>query len=129
MQNKQILIVAAEATRLSTLKTWKEEPAVHSVMVSSDEEAIEKAHQQNFDLVVVENGAEGIDVQKLGAVMPILQENVAFLHFQSETAEELQQRVAQYFDQRKASRIRNILVLDSSREWDGWTNLPAFSAN
>jgi hypothetical protein len=75
----------------------------------------------------MEDFAELADLNKLKAIVPILQEDAIFMQSGSASAAELGKKIQWAFDQRKYNRMRHMMVLDSSDSF--FTGLPAFSLN
>lgn len=123
MTKKNILIIKEQNN--NNLDQQPEKYAV--TVIDSHEKAIELFHQQNFDLVVVDQDPESIDIKKLNALLPILQESAVLLSFNGEHTE-LFNKINEVFYAQKMERLKRMLVLDSTTA-NGSFGLPAFSAN
>ncbi len=128
MNKKQILVVS-NGYDLTPLGAWILHTEQFEVqVVSTDEAAIELAHQQYFDLVLVDTTDPGVDARKLDAVLPILINDVMLLPYTGQNEGVLETEIRSVFSKRRAERAQRYLVLDSSN--DGlFTDLPPFSAN
>jgi hypothetical protein len=123
MTKKNILIIKEQNTN-----NLDNQPEKYSVtIIDSHEKAIELFHQQNFDLVVVDQDANSIDIKKLNALLPILQDSTVLLSFKGEHAD-LFEKINEVFYAQKMERLKRMLVLDSTAG-NGSFGLPAFSAN
>lgn len=125
MNTKQILIVSK--AKFDGLLSKEPDANFKTTFAKTDEEAIEMANRQRFDMVVIGHSSAEIDTKKLSAVLPILQPEVDILCYQGESDNELEQKVKAVFYKKRAERLKRFLVLDSSASI-GWNNLP-FSAN
>jgi hypothetical protein len=128
MNKKNVLVVSNLHQKDNPLSEWTGEVhPFHVNIVDKDETAIELLHQMRFDMVVVDGTDKNIDGKKLNAVLPILQENITVLHYQGETAEQLENNVQAIFEAKRYQRLKRMLMLDQSVR-TSWT-LPAFSLN
>ena len=122
MTKKNILIIKEQIDN-----NLDQQPEKYSVtVIDSHEKAIELFHQQNFDLVVVDQNPDSIDMKKLNALLPILQESAVLLSFNGDT--DLFDKINEVFYAQKMERLKRMLVLDSTTA-NGSFGLPAFSAN
>jgi CheY-like chemotaxis protein len=129
MKKKNILVVSNQDASVSPLAEWTNAVDTFSLNIAdSDEKAIELFHQQHFDLVVVDNTDSAINVNKLQALLPILQEDVPMLGYNGESAFELDRKVEATFDILKFQRLQRMMLLDSSMYSSPWT-LDSFSLN
>ena len=99
----------------------------HINIVDNDEAAIEMFHLQRFDMVVVDGTDSTIDGRKLHAVLPILQEDVTVLHYDGESAKQLEDNVNAVFDAKKFQHLQRMLILEPAIKTS--LNLPPFSLN
>lgn len=123
MNKKNILVVASQGTNNTELLSWYENAEQYNItLAGSDERAIELAQRQSFDLVLADSTDRSIDVKKLQAVLPILNQEVQLVTYTGESVELLDEKISTVFDQKKAERIQRLLILDSSRQpfWDNW---------
>ncbi len=128
MNKKNVLVVSNLQQKENSLSEWTGEVhPFHVNIVDKDETAIELLHLMRFDMVVVDGTDKNIDAKKLNAVLPILQENITVLHYQGETAEQLENNVQAIFEAKRYQRLKRMLMLDQSVR-TSWT-LPAFSLN
>ncbi|RYZ00287.1 MAG: hypothetical protein EOO11_02135 [Chitinophagaceae bacterium] len=126
MKTNKILIISNKDA--AALGTWAAADSWEAVFASNDEQAIELAQQQRFEAVVVDDTDGTLHPLKLGALLPILQPDVAVFHYSGESTAALGNRVKAHFVRARNERIRRFLVLDSNAPGD-WTSLPPFSAN
>jgi len=128
MNKKTVLVISNQLREENALKEWTSVVhPFHVDIVNNDETAIELCHQHRFDMVVVDGTDSDIDLKKLHAVLPILQEDVTLLPYQGETAQELQENVEAIFNAKKYQRIQRMLLLEPSI--GSFRNLPSFSLN
>ena len=127
MNKKSILVVSSQQPSSITLQEWAGiAHPYHVNVVSTDEEAIECCHLQQFDLVVVDAIDKSVAAKKLNAVLPILQEDAAMLLYDGESAEKISESVDAIFNAKKYKRILNMILLEpGERKWD----IPQFSLN
>jgi hypothetical protein len=98
----------------------------HLEVVGTDEQAIECCHLRQFDMVVMDNTSREVDTKKLGAVLPILQDNAVLLQYDGEPAEQLSGNIEAVFNAQKYRRILNMILPEPG---DGRQELPQFSLN
>lgn len=126
---KNILVVANRGQNNRVLLDWYENAGEFvATIANSDERAIELVHQRPFDLVIADVTDMEIDIKKLMAILPILNEDLQLISYTGETRETLEEKVKAVFDRKKAQRLQQMLILDAdiSHSWD---NLPSFSPN
>src|SRR5206468_1114310 len=124
MTKKNILIIKDQIDN-----NLDNQPEKYSItVIDSHEKAIELFHQQNFDIVVVEQDLNAIDVKKLSALLPILQDSTVLLSFNGEQTQDLFEKINEVFHAQKLERLKRMLVLDSTTS-NGSFGLPAFSVN
>lgn len=127
--NKKQILVESDRYDLSPLGSWILHTNEFEVQViATDESAIELAHQQYFDLVVVDETDPSVDGRKLEAVLPILINDVLLFPYTGQSEGVVESEVRALFDRRRAERAQRYLVLDSSNG-SFFTELPPFSAN
>jgi hypothetical protein len=118
MKAKKILIITDKEPNIQDSERFR------FILAKNDEQAIEMAHQDEFDAILLEgvNGEKGL---KLQAILPILQPE-AMLLFATDLSRE--EALNQAFLERRKQRIAKIMVLDSTtlKPFEG---LPVFSAN
>ena len=125
--NKKSILVVSNQEENNSLHDWLGDVhPFHVNIADNDEAAIELFHRQHFDMVIVDGTDRNIDDRKLHAVLPILQEDVLVLHYQGETAQDLDDHITAVFDARKYARMQRMLMLDPT---DDFGNLPPFSLN
>jgi hypothetical protein len=128
MNKKQILVVSNQDPG-NHLSNWARNSEIFDfTFAHTDEKAIEIAHLRPFDMVCVDGTDEHIDLKKLQAVLPILQEDVALMQYKGESVDEIGNKVKAVFHRRRNERIKRFMVLDSS-ETGMWKGLPPFSTN
>lgn len=125
MTTKRILIVSG--INHEKLGTWNQLKNTETKIVHTDENAIEMAQRQGFDVVVIDYSDININHKKLSAVLPILLPEVQLFSYNGETHDDLEARINAYFIQKRNERIKRWLVLNDSTPRSG--PLPAFSAN
>ena len=128
MNKKSVLVVSNQLTGKNSLSEWVR--AAHPFdlnIVNSDETAIEVCHQNQFDMVVVDDTNDNINTKKLHAVLPILQDDITLLPYQGETRVQLEENIKAVFDAKKYKRIQQMLMLEPSVS--AFSNLPSFSLN
>ena len=126
MNKKTILVVSADASD-SNLNRWASMPhPFHVNVVTSDEQAIECCHLQQFDLVVIDNTDSQIDSKKLRAVLPILQDKIVMIPYDGESAVNISENIEAIINAQKYKRILN-MILPEPGEKTG--NMPQFSLN
>ena len=124
---KKILIVSG-TEKNSRLFSWSNKNRDFDFTLAvSDEIAIEMAHIGSFDIIVADSTDVQIDIKKLQAVLPILQDNSELVIYAGETMEKLEEEISMVFKRKKEESKQKILVLDSVPEM--WAGLPGFSAN
>lgn len=124
MTKKNILIIKEQMKN-----NLDHQPEKYTVtVIDSHEKAIELFHQQNFDIVVVEQDSNAVDVKKLNALLPILQDSTVLLSFNGDKTEDLFEKINEIFHAQKLERLKRMLVLDSTAT-SGSFGLPAFSLN
>lgn len=129
MKTKQILIVSDPNINEEGLMLWKNlSKNFDTILVNTDERAIELANRQHFDMVVIDNSNAAIDFKKLTAVLPIFQTDIALINFTDESIMEMENKVKALFINKRNERIKRFLVLDSSAT-NAWDRLPPFSVN
>lgn len=128
MDKKHVLIVSQDLER-NEIYSWAISNNDFEFTVADNEErAIEISHTGTFDLAILDATDSSIDVKKLFAILPLLQQNIMMLCYEGESLEGLGEKVTGAFYQRKAERLSRLLVLDSSQSRI-WNGLPSFSAN
>ena len=126
--SKHILIISDPVTN-AVLSDWTAMPAnMEAFFAVNEERAIEMANNQHFDMAVIDNTNNDIDVKKLSVVLPILLSDIELVHYEGETLQELKEKMMEVFDYQKSQRIKRFIVLDSSNKED-FKDLPPFSAN
>jgi DNA-binding NtrC family response regulator len=129
MNTKQILIVSDPNVNEDGLLVWKTlSKNFETVLVNTDERAIEMANRQRFDIVVMDSTCAEINSEKLSAILPILQTEIEVVRYEGEPINELENKIKSSFSKKKAQRIMRFLILDSSAP-KAWKSLPSFSAN
>ena len=129
MNRKQILIVSDPNVNEDGLLVWKTlSKNFETVLVNTDERAIEMANRQRFDMVVMDSTCAEINSEKLSAILPILQTEIEVVRYEGEPINELENKIKSSFSKKKAQRIMRFLILDSSAP-KAWKSLPSFSAN
>jgi hypothetical protein len=129
MNKKNILVVASQdATNTELLNWYVNAEQYNLTLAGSDERAIELVQQGAFDLVLADSTDHSIDVKKLGAILPILDEELQLVPYSGESVELLDEKIHTLFEQKKAERVQRLLILDSSRQ-PFWQNWIPFSAN
>lgn len=128
MNKKSVLVVLNQQNRKNALREWTSiGHPFHINIVDNDEAAIELFHLQRFDMVVVDGTDSTIDGRKLHAVLPILQEDVTVLHYDGESAKQLEDNVKAVFNAKKFQRLQRMLILEPAIKTS--LNLPPFSLN
>lgn len=125
MSTKNILIVSGSHLSANDLEAWK---GFETTIAETDEKAIELANRQPFHMAVIDSTSQEVNIKKLSAVLPLLQEEMEVLYYKGEPLHELKNKVTAFFTQQRNERIKRFLVLDASAMNMGW-HLPAFSAN
>ena len=121
---KNILVVARPGT-VKDISEWSALKETYALtFVQTDEQAIELAHQLEFDLVLVDGKQEHL---KLRAILPILLHDVEVMNYEGESVTALDTRVAGLFEFKKNQRLKRMLGLDSTSL--SWNGLPPFSSN
>jgi DNA-binding NtrC family response regulator len=129
MNKKNILVVASQdATNPDLLNWYVNTEQYNLTLAGSDERAIELVQQGSFDLVLADSTDQSIDVKKLGAVLPILDQELQLISYSGESVDLLDEKIHTVFEQKKAERVQRLLILDSSRQ-PFWQNWIPFSAN
>ena len=129
MNTKQILIVSDPNVNEEGLMLWKNlSKNFETILVNTDERAIELANRQHFDMAVIDNTNAAIDFKKLSAVLPIFQTEIALIPYAGESVSEMENKVKELFVKKRNERIKRFLVLDSSAP-HAWNSLPPFSVN
>lgn len=129
MNRKHILVVTNPDTMKQDLFGWISNTVAFDMAFADDHEcAIEVAHQQLFDMVLIDATDEAINHKKLKAILPILNAEVLLVLYNGETAEELTGKVKQAFDIKKMQRLKRLLILDATKGYEN-TSLPPFSVN
>lgn len=129
MNAKQILIASDPNANDKGLMIWKMlSKNFETVLVNTDEKAIEMANRQHFDMVVIDSTCAEINSEKLSAILPILQTEIEVIRYEGEPTIEFEDKVKNRFYKKKTQRIMRFLILDSSAP-KAWKNLPSFSAN
>ena len=128
MNRKSVLVVSNQLKGKNSLSEWLSARHPFALnIVDSDETAIEVCHQHEFDVVVVDDTNDNINIKKLYAVLPILQDDITLLRYQGETRAQLEENVKAVFDAKKYRRIQQMLMLEPSV--GSFSNLPSFSLN
>ena len=128
MNKKSVLVVSNQSTGKNSLSEWLNARHPFELnIVESDETAIEVCHQNQFDVIIVDDTNDEINTKKLDAVLPILQDDIALLRYQGETRAQLEENVKAVFDAKKYRRIQQMLMLEPSV--GSFSNLPSFSLN
>lgn len=128
MNKKSVLVISNQSTGKNPLSEWLNARHPFELhIVDSDETAIEVCHQNQFDVIVVDDTNDEINTKKLDAVLPILQDDITLLRYQGETRAQLEENVKAVFDAKKYRRIQQMLMLEPSV--GSFTNLPSFSLN
>ena len=125
MSTKNILIVSGSHLSANDLEAWK---GFETTFAETDEKAIELANRQPFHMAVIDSTSQEVNIKKLSAVLPLLQEEMKVLYYKGESLNELKNKVTAFFTQQRNERIKRFLVLDASAMNMNW-HLPAFSAN
>jgi DNA-binding NtrC family response regulator len=126
--SKHILIISDPGTN-ALLSGLTAMPAnMEAFFADNEEKAIEMANNQHFDMAVIDNTNNDIDVKKLSVVLPILLSDIELVHYEGESLQELKAKMLEVFDYQKSQRIKRFIVLDSSNKED-FKDLPPFSAN
>lgn len=127
MSNKKHILVVTNS--LNDLAAWNAtDENIVITFAHTDERAIELSHVRLFDIAVVDGTDESIDIKKLLAILPILQNELTIINYKGEPAETLQHKVDSIFRKKKYENIKRFLVLDSSQQ-DIMNSIPPFSAN
>jgi signal recognition particle GTPase len=130
MMNKKNILVVVAGNNDPQLSAWCTENELYQISFArSDEQAIEFAQQQYFDLVLMDSTNEELNQKKLRAVLPILIDDVLMASFDGETREQLDQKISYLFEKRKAERLQRLLVLDATAGNSTFAGLPPFSVN
>jgi hypothetical protein len=129
MKTKQILIVSDPNVNEQGLTLWKNlSKNFETILVNTDERAIELANRQHFDMAVIDHTDVAIDFRKLSAVLPIFQTEIALIPYKGESICEVETKVKALFVKKRNERIKRFLILDSSTT-NSWDRLPPFSVN
>jgi hypothetical protein len=129
MKTKQILIVSDPNVNEQGLTLWKNlSKNFETILVNTDERAIELANRQHFDMAVIDHTDVAIDFRKLSAVLPIFQTEIALIPYKGESISEVETKVKALFVKKRNERIKRFLILDSSTT-NSWDRLPPFSVN
>jgi len=124
---KKILIVSG-TEKNKQLFSWPDKNhGFDFTLAVSDEIAIEMARIGVFDIIVADSTDAQIDIKKLQAILPILQDNSELVIYAGESLEKLEEKISVVFKRKKEESKKKILVLDSAPEM--WAGLPGFSAN
>jgi len=124
---KKILIVSG-AEKNGPLFSWPDYNHDFGFsFAASDEKAIEMAHVDTFDIVIADISDTQIDIKKLQAILPILQDNTELVIYAGEQIAKLEEKINMIFKRKKAESKQKIFVLDSAPKM--WAGLPGFSAN
>ena len=126
MTNKRILIVSG--INHEKLGDWTQLKNAETILIDTDEKAIEISQRQGFDAIVIDYSDININHKKLSAVLPILLPEVQLFSYNGEAHDALEARVNAYFIKKRNERIKRLLILNDSTPRSGQT-LPAFSAN
>ena len=124
---KKILIVSGAEKNKKLFSWFDKNHDFDFTLAVSDEIAIEMAHIGAFDIIVADSTDTQIDIKKLQAVLPILQDNSELVIYAGETIENLEDEISMILKRKKQESKKKILVLDSAPEM--WAGLPGFSAN
>ena len=130
MMNRKNIMVVATGSYDPQLAAWCAGNELYQISFArNDEQAIEMAQQQYFDLVLMDSKNEELDQKKLRAVLPILIDDVLMASYDGETREQLDQKISYLFEKRKAERMQRLLVLDATAGNSTFGGLPPFSVN
>jgi hypothetical protein len=128
MDRKNILVVTGHLQERPALLEWCDLAVdFHLSIAVTDEIAIELAHQQIFDLVIIDRKDPEIDVVKLKAILPILNVDVQFISYEEESTAALTEKAGAAFKRKKDLRIQQLQILDTE-ELKGLSKMP-FSVN
>jgi len=129
MNKKNILVVTNPELMNDELLAWiSTTKNVDMTFAEAHEQAIELAHQQLFDLVLIDTTDENINAKKLKVVLPILNAEVLLVRYNGESMEQVETKIKEAFDFRTRLRMKRLLILDSSGS-NKRNSLPPFSDN
>ena len=123
MNKKNILVVAKQGVNNEALLNWYENAEAYNLtLAGSDERAIELAQRQTFDLVLADSTDLSIDIKKLKAVLPVLDQEADLITYTGESVELLNEKISTALEQKKAERFQRFLILDESPKpfWENW---------
>jgi hypothetical protein len=128
MNKKNILMVTDHVENGPVFRDWLGKvDDFDLVVVDTEERAIESAQVRSFDFVVIDSKSANINVNKLKAVFPILNEDVEFIIYEGESFEIFADTIRAAFDRKKKLRIQQLVILDTEEIKD-WNGMP-FSVN
>jgi DNA-binding NtrC family response regulator len=129
MNKKNVLVVSNPETMNQKLLDWiGKAETLEMTFADTQEQAIELANQQLFDIVLIDRTDKDVNVKKLGRILPILNSEALLLGYEGEAADEIEEKIKLAFDYRKFKRMQRMMILDSSNNKNGPAIMP-FSLN
>jgi len=129
MNKKNVLVVSNPETMNQKLLDWiGKAETLEMTFADTQEQAIELANQQLFDIVLIDKTDKDVNVKKLGRILPILNSEALLLGYEGEAAAEIEEKIKLAFDYRKFKRMQRMMILDSSNNKNGPAIMP-FSLN
>src|SRR5215217_5306009 len=126
MNKKNILVVVNPRQNTHSLLDWYENAMEFELTIAdSDERAIELLQQRYFDLAIADSTDDGIDIKKLQAILPILDEDLQLISYAGESSVSIDESVKAVFDNEKMRTLQRLLILDSS-ELNLWNGMSPF---
>ena len=127
MNKKNILVVSNSETMNPQLLEWiSNTENFDMTFADTHERAIELSNQQLFDMVLVDKTDAQVNLNKLKAILPILNSEALLVGYEGESQVEIDEKIKMAFDYRKYKRLKRLMILDSSIKQ---SNVMPFSLN
>lgn len=113
MKTLELLIVSAQTAFIDAVSEGADKKRFNITTVSSEEGAIEKYCQANFDVVIAGNDLSGEAIRKLKAVFKTSPTDAVVIHPEENKPFDIQQSLREIFLSKQRESLQHIAVNDT----------------
>ena len=114
MKRKEILIVEGnKTTELAILKLIND-TSLQTTVAETSEEAIEKYHRQNFDVVIFSNELSIEDERKLRKIFTVHNADLIIINYNNEDSSSLNDKITEAIKQQDKNKKPSISLVDDA---------------
>ena len=114
MKRKEILIVEGNKTTALAILKLINDTSLQTTVAETTEEAIEKFHRQNFDVVIFSNELSIEDERKLRKIFTVHNADLIIINYNNEDSGSLNDKITEAIKQQDKNKKPSISLVDDA---------------